>query len=210
MAMYDAFSETFSASRKGKKWREIDSILDSIGQVFSSNPNFSLLDIGCGSGRFYDFFRARFPGASYHGVDISSGMISIAKSQYGELFEVGDMTKLDNLDTKFDTVVSIAALHHLSSQEDRLTALSEFSRLLSKDGILVFTVWNLLSERNLAKYGAFCDKNNDFQIKIGAHTRYYHGFTRVEILKLLAVSGFEELNPEEFDTEENLVFVCRK
>ena len=63
--MYDAFSQTFAASRKGKKWREIDSILDNIGGRFAVDAKFSLLDIGCGSGRFYEFFRARFPGAFF-------------------------------------------------------------------------------------------------------------------------------------------------
>ena len=69
--MYDAFSETFANSRKGKRWKEIDMILAKFSEFFSQEALFSVLDIGCGSGRFYGFLREKFPHAIYHGMDIS-------------------------------------------------------------------------------------------------------------------------------------------
>ena len=82
-------------------------------------------------------------------------MISLAKKEFGDFFEVGDMAKLDNLDTQFSAIVSIAAFHHLTTQKDRLEALKGFYKNLRDNGILAFTVWNLLSPRNVEKYGQY-------------------------------------------------------
>jgi 2-polyprenyl-3-methyl-5-hydroxy-6-metoxy-1,4-benzoquinol methylase len=56
---YDAFAETFSESRKNHPWPELDFIIEEMRQ----NKYTSVLDIGCGNGRFLEEAtkRAFFP-----------------------------------------------------------------------------------------------------------------------------------------------------
>jgi len=50
---YDAFAQTFSQSRKNLRWGEIEYFMKYIQEKFL-NKEISLLDIGCGNGRFLD------------------------------------------------------------------------------------------------------------------------------------------------------------
>jgi 2-polyprenyl-3-methyl-5-hydroxy-6-metoxy-1,4-benzoquinol methylase len=65
---YDNFADTFSNSRKNHPWPELDYIIEDIReQGFSS-----VLDIGCGNGRFLEEIQnSRFKIQNYLGIDSS-------------------------------------------------------------------------------------------------------------------------------------------
>jgi ubiquinone/menaquinone biosynthesis C-methylase UbiE len=71
-----------------------------------------VLDLGCGNGRLYEFFSGR--NIDYTGVDFSENLIRIAKEKYGDKFVEGDILNLPFSEQKFDSVWSIAVLHHHS------------------------------------------------------------------------------------------------
>lgn len=83
---YDAFATTFSNSRKNLHWPELEYIIEDI----KNNSYKSILDIGCGNGRFLEEAEklGHIPD-TYLGVDNSEGMIQEARKLHPEsLFEV--------------------------------------------------------------------------------------------------------------------------
>ena len=48
------------------------------------SDSFSINDLGCGYGAFYDYIKDRYPNITYNGYDISAAMISEAKSRHAQ------------------------------------------------------------------------------------------------------------------------------
>lgn len=96
----------------------------------------SVISIGCGSGVDTAYLKQK--GAEkVVGVDISSGLIDIAKKNHeGIDFRVMDMEKLDFPQESFDLAYSSLALHYLDSWT---LALREARRVLKPNGLYVFS-----------------------------------------------------------------------
>lgn len=94
----------------------------------------TVLDFGCGSGRWVEFFCNK--GANYTGVDISDEMIKLSKTRFPDLpfYTLKDHSIPLETDS-CDFVFSIAVLHHNKppSQEE---ILGEISRVLKAGGYL--------------------------------------------------------------------------
>jgi SAM-dependent methyltransferase len=190
MSNYDNFSSTFAASRKNMRWPEIEYFIgllkDKIETRGNKRDKLKILDVGCGSGRLYGEFMSENIDYEYLGIDASSGMIYEAKLAFPEAnFEVLDMQNLDKLDTKFDAVFFLASFHHLETEAARTSVLQMLRDILTPDGTAYMTNWNLLSDENMRRYESMYRGNGDFDIKIGTHTRYYHGFTTEELTGLI-------------------------
>jgi alkylated DNA repair protein alkB family protein 8 len=125
--MYNDFAETFSGSRRNHPWKEIDVILDSIPD------GSSILDVGCGNGRFLE--EAEKKGKvfrRYLGIDASSGMIHEARKVFPDQeFRVLSMESLGSIEETFDAIIFLASFHHLRSDRDRRETLREASVLLA-------------------------------------------------------------------------------
>ncbi|GAB0174285.1 MAG: hypothetical protein HHAS10_01640 [Candidatus Altimarinota bacterium] len=187
MTNYDAFAETFSNSRKNMHWPEIDEILTDI----EDNGYHSILDVGCGNGRLFGEIQKResIRNMSYIGIDSSKGMIEEAQKIYPTgTFLVSSMPKFENMPEKqFDAIILLASFHHLETTEERATCLENIKKYLSPKGSLYMTNWNLLEQEKYAKNHR---GNGDFDIKIGEHTRYYHGFKLDELQDIFIKGGF--------------------
>lgn len=92
-------------------------------------------DLGCGTGRVTSHLRDI--GAEAFGVDLSPGMVEIARATCpGLRFEVGSMTALDLPDASLGGVLSWYSTVHMP--EDELTAsFAEFHRVLAPGGRLL-------------------------------------------------------------------------
>lgn len=53
-----------------------------LGKAIDAQTHFSVNDLGCGYGAFYDYLSGLYPSFSYTGVDISAEMINTAKQRY--------------------------------------------------------------------------------------------------------------------------------
>lgn len=53
-----------------------------LNNIFSGQIPFSVNDIGCGYGAFYDFLQERHKAFSYNGIDVSEDMVSAARLRY--------------------------------------------------------------------------------------------------------------------------------
>ena len=102
-----------------------------------------VVSIGCGSG--IDAQHLKDLGAArVVGVDISEGMIAIAKREHPDIdFAVMDMEKLDYPDTSFDIAYSSLAIHYLA---DWSTALKEAHRILKPGGSYIFSCGHPLDQ----------------------------------------------------------------
>ncbi|MFE7583187.1 class I SAM-dependent methyltransferase [Streptomyces gardneri] len=92
----------------------------------------AVADLGCGTGRVAGHLREL--GADVFGVDLSPGMIAVARETYpGLRFEVGSMTALDLPDASLGGALSWYSTVHMP--EDELVAcFAEFRRVLAPGG----------------------------------------------------------------------------
>lgn len=115
--------------------------------IYAALPNLKgkrVLDLGCGCGN--NCMKAVEMGASYVlGTDISKNMIELAKktNKAKEIkYKVLSMEDLDQLDEKFDVVVSSLAFHYI---EDYDKLLTDIYNVLNKGGVLIFSQEHPLS-----------------------------------------------------------------
>ncbi|MBP9812711.1 class I SAM-dependent methyltransferase [Candidatus Gracilibacteria bacterium] len=207
MVNYDAFAETFSNSRKNHPWPEVDFFLS---EMQKSGVK-SILDIGCGNGRFIEQAEKQgFSLGTYLGIDSSLGMIEEARKLHGEYrFEVRNMSELgkwgdSEMIGKYDAILFLASFHHLETREERLQVLRDIKPYLEPHGQISMTNWNLLEQERYTKSHR---GNGDFDIKIGEYTRYYHGFTTLELETLFRESGYRILENRAFEGGRNIVSI---
>ena len=185
---YNLIAKDFSRTRKNP-WQEtkflFENYLDSKDKV---------LDLGCGNGRFIPFFKEKE--ADYFGIDNSVELIEIAKNKYPqEKFQVEDALNLSFPNNFFDKVYSIAILHQIPSEEFRIQFLKEAERVLRPKGLLIITVWNfhtlkelflLFKYTTLKMIGKSKLDWKDVFVPWGDETkRYYHIFSQKELEDLV-------------------------
>ncbi|GFO97105.1 putative methyltransferase [groundwater metagenome] len=139
-----------------------------------------LLDAGCGSGKYAIPLQMR--GFDVIGVDVSPDALEMAAkgSECRELdikFLAADICHLPFPDASFDVVWCYGVLQHLLSAEREL-AVSEFRRLLRRDGMLFLEV---MGEEDM-RYGGSEIEPNTFKRKKGI---IYHYFNKNELNGLL-------------------------
>jgi trans-aconitate methyltransferase len=82
----------------------------------------TILDIGCGSGVYYNLCKKECPNISYFGIDYSTNAIEIAKREYST--DHFDVKSIDDLDTdfigKFDLIHMGAVLDVLPNGDEVL------------------------------------------------------------------------------------------
>lgn len=152
-----------------------------------------VLDAGCGAGRDTHLLSLR--GLEVTGIDLSEGLLSEAKKAYPRLnFVHGDIRSLRFENASIDGIWAHASLLDLETVEDVTKALSEFSRVIKKHGILhVFVKAQTGSEKTAVVSDA-----------LSHHDRFFQYFTREELTLLLKRAGFALLSLEQFrETERN-------
>ncbi len=188
---YNLISGDFSRTRR-YPWPEIKFLFD------YAKKGDKVLDLGCGNGRFCQFLK----GTDYTGADISSGLIKEAKKRHPKLeFIEADALNLPFSDNSFDVVLSIAVLHHIPSKELRIRFLKEARRVLKEKGKIIITVWKFHRKKDrflLLKYtilkilGKTRLDFKDILEPWGKKTeRYYHWFSKRELVKLAEEAGFK-------------------
>jgi trans-aconitate methyltransferase len=103
-------------------------LMDAIGRKQIT----SILEVGVGDGRIGRLLTAKWPGATYAGVDISPARAEEARAalpDYATVVE-SDLFDLDvNSDDQFDLVVAVEVLMHVKPEdvEDAVTRLATWS-----------------------------------------------------------------------------------
>ena len=204
---YDSFAATFSSSRRNHPWPELDAIIEDM----KTHAVKSVLDVGCGNGRFLEEVENReLRIESYLGTDNSEGMIREAKMLYPEhLFHVIWMEHLSGLESqisKYDAIIFLASYHHLDTTEHRIKTLQYAKKFLAPHGRIYMTNWNL---RDQARYRDSEMSEGEYEIKIWAYSRYYHGFTLGELESLFSESRYTIVEHRIFEWGKNLYSILQ-
>jgi SAM-dependent methyltransferase len=85
---YDEKLKLHGATAQGVDWKNFDSQetrFSLLAEVFKSDTNYEVNDLGCGYGAFFQYLQqTEAPFHKYYGYDISAEMIREAKQQFGE------------------------------------------------------------------------------------------------------------------------------
>lgn len=99
------------------------------------SPRCGLLDVGCGTGYYLSRLADLFERSS--GVDVSDGMLSIARANYPALdVRKAGAERLPFADASFDAVISCRVLTHIADIDN---AFAEIGRVLRPFGVAVVT-----------------------------------------------------------------------
>lgn len=214
---YEAIAFEFDSTRNKVLW---PTLIEYANKVKSGE---SVLDVGCGNGRLLRAFDGKE--VKYLGVDNSANLIEAAKTnirnqQNEREFLVADILDLDKVKVNgFDWVYCIAVIHHLPSEELQIKALKNLKAKINNTGKIVLSVWRPWGNKKLVnvllktiwlkitgrhKYGW-----NDlvFEWKNNQSLRYYHLFTRRELMRIIKKSGLELL---EFHKEQRNYYLVLK
>lgn len=177
--VYSKISEDFSRTRY-KVWPNVERFIE------SQPKNTKFLEIGCGNGKNMLLRPDHFTGC-----DICPEFVELCKKR-GLNAVVSDATKLPFSDEEFDSAISIAVIHHLSTKERRQDAIREMLRVTKSGGKLLIEVW-CLEDNNRATDGADTmvpwTVRGKGDVEDETHNRYYHFFEKDEIEGLITDIG---------------------
>jgi ubiquinone/menaquinone biosynthesis C-methylase UbiE len=113
-----------------------------------------VLDVACGTGD--QVFHYAQKGAIATGVDENPNMIELAERNrkrqgFNSTFRIAGATELPFPDGYFD-IVSISLALHEMSRDERNKAVSEMKRVVKKNGILMFTDFQVPLPKNSVAY----------------------------------------------------------
>lgn len=141
-----------------------------------------VLDAGCGSGR--DILAMKRRGVEAIGIDLSSAMINEAKARVpGSIFRCMDLRRLNYPPETFVGIWACATLHHFP-QEDLVSVLREFARVLKPNGILGVSI----------KIGQ--------GVTFDSIGRYQNFHTATDFCQLVIESGFQIIKENVSTTEK--------
>ena len=194
-AFYKKASVSFSNTRQNywKGWGRAVDVLS-----FNDHSTITMLDAGCGNGRFLGFLKERLPKLEikYTGVDISEELLTEARAKYPD----GDFIKDDILEklpaTQFDLLSCFGVTHHIPGATLRAKFFNSLSTAVANGGYLIITFWNFDTSKAVKKledggdYLLGWDNKTDLQ-------RYCHLYGAAEldgIVDLLKKNGLTLLS----------------
>lgn len=124
--MYEKIAPHFSKTRY-KPWPLVKEFLESL-------PEGSInCDVGCGNGKYLG---VNTKNILNFGTDRSFNLTSIARERnLGSQTFVCNSLNLGLRDNVFDSVISIAVVHHFPTKELRIQAINELKRIAKVGGI---------------------------------------------------------------------------
>jgi 2-polyprenyl-3-methyl-5-hydroxy-6-metoxy-1,4-benzoquinol methylase len=192
---YQEIAPEFDLTRKKPIWPEL---LKRVSEVKDGD---NILDVGCGNGRLLEAFKDKK--INYLGIDNSENLIALAQKNYPDnKFFVGNILDLNELEEKYNLVISVAVLHHLPSFDLRLHAILQMLSVTKDGSTVIFSVWRLWNNQ---KYRPLLLQNiwkkitfrynleiGDllFPWKKGTSQRYYYAFTKRELKRLIKKTGY--------------------
>lgn len=139
----------------------------------------TLLEVGCGSGRFLN--RMRNAGWNVEGIDFDPGAAAHVKRKYGIHVSVGRLTDMQFPQAAYDVVAMSQVIEHV---HDPLALLKECHRVLRPGGRLLITTPNAqsLAHRRYGRHWRGLEP-----------PRHLHVFTPAALERSARAGGFQRL-----------------
>lgn len=131
LAFYEESAHAFSDTRQ-RPWPGWETLLDRFDRPLS------VLDLGCGNGRFLDALTARDLCRDYLGVDTSRAMLEIARRRHPKARFLEEDAAALSVSEPFDLAVAFGLLHHLPGRAERRRF---FERLPNLAPAVAVTFW---------------------------------------------------------------------
>jgi tRNA (uracil-5-)-methyltransferase TRM9 len=202
--VYNKISNDFDITRF-RVWTCTSDFLDLIGKDTYG------LEVGCGNGKNMVYCNELKKNIKIKGIDISDKFVEICQKKNLDV-EQGDMIKLPYLDESFDFVYSIAVLHHLDKEEERVNALKEMFRVCKKDGLIFVLVWAFDQEPDSKRKFSKTDELVSWKSRQDGKTyfRYYHLYLKGELEKEFSKTNFKYNIIKNFYEKGNWGFIGQK
>lgn len=128
--LYDSIGVNYDATRRADPY-----LTERLAHHIDLQGVRRYLDIACGTGNYTSVLAAS--GGSWHGLDLSMGMLRTARRKDDSLRLVRcDAAAMPFSDRSFDGIVCTMALHHLPQLEP---VFSEALRVLDRGNLVIFT-----------------------------------------------------------------------
>ncbi|KAL0236709.1 hypothetical protein PCE1_000107 [Barthelona sp. PCE] len=127
--VYKSISHHFNSTRRQHKWLLVRNFLDSLD--FGS----TVIDVGCGNGKYLDF-----PNLHMFGFDLTEDLLFHAQ-KLGASAHKANCLSVPVRQNHFCAAICIAVIHHLSSVENRIQALTQIARALAPGGRACLCCW---------------------------------------------------------------------
>lgn len=163
---YEKESTHFSNTRYCL-WDSVKNFCDQ----FDEDDN--VLDAGCGNGKNISYYNTK---CNMIGIDKSKSLVRICKEK-GYNVERGDITNTHYKDNVFHYIISIAVIHHISNETQRIQSIHEMMRILKPGGQLLVTLWAYESDE-YSKKKRFSLGDNLVSFGKSKHMRYYYIYNR--------------------------------
>jgi tRNA (uracil-5-)-methyltransferase TRM9 len=207
---YAEFAEQFAQTRNIPQ-PGFSKLLDYIPQ-----PCQSVIDVGCGNGRFGKFLSQFRSGFSYTGVDYIEPFLEIAGNSIEGDFISRDISKPGFLEEQgsYDLAVCLATLQHIPCKQNRLAVLKEMVDHITDHSRIFISNWQFTkSDRQMRKILDWQKVGirpedvdpNDFLLSWqgnGQGERYVHLIDRSEMSWLAHAAGLAIIDEYHSDGRE--------
>lgn len=179
-----------------------------IGEI--EDKKASILDAGCGNGKNMLFLK-KLGFENIRGCDFSDSFIKLCQMKDLNV-EFGNLLELTYKTESFDNIISIAVIHHLSTEEHRVQAIKELVRVLKKGGKILITVssfeFPFYKKMETIKQDLMIPWKNPKGDIIGI--RYYYLFKENELEKICYTACPDITHIRSFFEHENWCVVLTK
>lgn len=113
---------------------------ESLKPFFNKNSSDDFLDLGCGTGLFYEFLLRESPQwlPFYYGIDISPGMIKEAHKKNIPRVQIGDAENIDFEENKFKYLFAFTSLGLMDQEWEKV--LAEIRRVTFYGGKIFISI----------------------------------------------------------------------
>lgn len=160
---YQIVANDFSDSRQyfWQGWHKIPLFLK---KNIEKRKKITVLDLGCGNGRFAQFLKENNFNFNYIGLDNSAKLLTIAQESTKKEGINAELIEFDPIDNylknqainwpfsiKFDLIVVFGLSHHLPSAQLRLDFFQSLNKILNNDGLIVVSNWQFATDDRFQK-----------------------------------------------------------